>query len=75
MEAVDVACVVARGVVDPWEALSPSLPGRRRCAGSVAVSAVCVVGRDGGRPSAYAEGSHRREITRPWIRCHFPTAR
>lgn len=72
MEAVAVTCVVARGLVDAWEALSLSLPGPSRPAVSVAVNAVCVVGRDAGRPSAYAEGSHRREITRLWIRCYSP---
>lgn len=72
MEAVAVTCVVARGLVDAWEALSLSLPGPSRPAVSVAVNAVGVVGRDAGRPSAYAEGSHRREITLLLIRCYSP---
>ena len=42
MEAVAVTCVVARGLVDAWEALSLSLPGPSRPAVSVAVNAVCV---------------------------------
>lgn len=75
MDVVAVTCVVARGPVDALEALLPSLPGRSRPAGSVAVNAVWVEGHDAWRPSAYAEGSPGR-----WVRAAlgpvlFPTTR
>lgn len=72
MEAIAVACVVARGCVDALEVLLSSQPVRRRCAGSRAVNAVWVgAGKlGGGRPMLRAA----RDATsaRPGVRCYSP---
>ena len=72
MDTVAVTCVVARGLVDPWEALLSSLPGRRRCAGSVAVNAVWVgaATRGGRRPMLRAAKDARS--ARPRVQDHSP---
>ena len=73
MEAVAVTCVVARGPVDAYEALLPSLPGRRRSAGSVAVNAAGWVGAAtlGRRPmlkAAWTRVPRASEVQNPEFR-------
>ena len=72
MGAVPVTCVVARGLEDALEALLPSLPGRRRRAGSVAMNAVWVwaATRGGRRPMLRAAMDARS--ARSWVQCDSP---
>lgn len=72
MDAVAVTCVVARGPVDAYEALLPSLPGRRRSAGSVAVNAVWVWAATLGGGRLMLKAARDARSARPWVRWYSP---